>query len=98
MNPNIQSALSSKENIQTKINVGERYRLMHKKIKSGSLWIEAQREAYRVKVTGEVKLRLQKFITKLVESEPSDDQGNPVWHVPFGSSLKAIICEYNRLA
>ncbi|KFE11022.1 hypothetical protein DN37_3475 [Vibrio cholerae] len=50
MNPNIQSALNSKDNIQTKINVGERYRLMHRKIKFGSLWIEVQKETYRVKV------------------------------------------------
>ncbi|WP_370598881.1 hypothetical protein NMD15_06910 [Plesiomonas shigelloides] len=97
MNPDIQSALSSMGNIQTKINAGERYRLMHKKIKSGSLWIEIQKETYRIKVTGDVKLRLQSFITNLIASDPSDDQGNPVWHVPFGSKLKAIIYEYNRL-
>ncbi|KAB7687722.1 hypothetical protein [Plesiomonas shigelloides] len=97
MNPDIQSALNSMDNIQTKINAGERYRLMHRKIKSGSLWIEIQKETYRVKVTGDVKLRLQSFITNLIASAPSDDQGNPVWHVPFGSNLTAIIYEYNRL-
>ncbi|MDV2326644.1 hypothetical protein, partial [Vibrio cholerae] len=78
MNPNIQSALNSKDNIQTKINVGERNRLMHRKIKFGSLWIEVQKETYRVKVTGDVKHRLQSFIANLIESDPSDDQGNPV--------------------
>ncbi|HCJ7274124.1 TPA: hypothetical protein NVH30_003798 [Vibrio cholerae] len=97
MNPNIRSALNSKDNIQTKINVGERYRLMHRKIKFGSLWIEVQKETYRVKLTGDVKLRLQSFIANLIESDPSDDQGNPFWHVPFGSNLEAIICQYNRL-
>ena len=96
MNPNIKSVLNSCNNLSIKVNSGEKYRIMKSGIKSGSLWLEVQHEAYRLKLTGEVKSLLQNFVNKHTRIKPSDDQGSPVWHLPFNGYMESIVKKLNE--
>lgn len=97
MNSNIQSVLNTCENLSLKVNSGERYRITKNTIKSGSLWLEVQQEAYRLKLTGEVKSKLQGYVNQLTEVKPTEDQGDPAWRLPFSGYMEKIINKLNEI-
>ena len=96
MNANIKAAVEETDSLSLKVNTGEKHRVSKPGAK-GSLWLEVQREAYRLKLTGEVKSRLV-FYVKSVVGEPShEDQGDPVWHLPFDGSMERVVKELDRM-
>ena len=97
MNSNIQSALNACENLSLKVNSGDRYRITKNTMKSGSLWLEVQQEVYRLKLTGEVKNKLQGYVNQLTMIKPTEDQGNPVWHLPFSGYMEKIVNKLNEI-
>lgn len=96
MNPAIKSVVGRSENLALKENVGERYRIMKNGI-NGSLWLELQQEAYRLKLTGDVNSVIGAFVTNHTGEKPTEDQGSPVWHLPFDGSMEEIVSELNRV-
>lgn len=90
MNPNIKAAVSACENLHLKVNIGERHRIT-KNALTGSLWLEVQQEAYRLKLTGEVLSELRHYIESKVGKPTYEDQGNPVWLLPFDNTMKDIV-------
>ncbi|MGF1879325.1 hypothetical protein L4D77_29215 [Photobacterium frigidiphilum] len=97
MNRNIQLVLNSCENLNLKVNSGEKYRITKNTIKSGSLWLEVQQEAYRLKLTGEVKSKLHVFVNQLTDIQPTEDQGDPVWHLPFTGYMEKVVNKLNEI-
>jgi len=96
MNENITAIVTKCENLSLKVNVGERYRISKVGLK-GSLWLELQQEAFRLKLTGEVKFRLSNYVTTNVGSEPVEDQGDPVCHQPLNGTMEMIVSEFNKI-
>ncbi|MBY5944785.1 hypothetical protein [Photobacterium rosenbergii] len=96
MNSNIIAIVNKCENLSLKVNVGERYRISKSGLK-GSLWLQPQQAAFRLKLTGDVKSRLSSFVIGKVGSKSHDDQDNPVWHLPFDGSMEVIVSAFNEL-
>ena len=95
MNSDIQSVLNSCHNLTCQINVGERYRITNKGKYSGSLWLEVQREGFRLKLTGDVKSHLENFVNAHTSITSKEDQGYPIWLLPFNGFMEVIVQRFN---
>ena len=96
MNPDIKAIVNSCNDLKLKVNAGGRHRIM-KNGMSGSLWLEVQQETYRLKLTGEVKSALRHYVLSKVGDITHEDQGDPVWHLPFNGSMEAIVSDLDKI-
>lgn len=96
MNANIVAIINRSDNLTLKVNVGERYRVSKAGFK-GSLWLEPQQNAYRLKLTGDVKSQLSSFVINKFGPKSHDDQDNPVWHLPLNGAMEAVVSEFNKI-
>jgi hypothetical protein len=97
MNSNIQAVINSCEKLQLQVNTGDRHRITKDTISSGSLWLEVQSETYRLKLTGGVKTALESYVNLTAGAPTVEDQGNPVWHLPFTGLMEKIIHKLNKI-
>ena len=97
MNSNIKAALNSCDNLKCKENAGGRFRITKAGIPTGSLWLEVQQECYRLKLTGEVKSVLMNYVNNSTELKHTEDQGDPVWHLPFSGLMEDIVQQLNKI-
>ncbi len=93
---NILEIINKNSNLSLKVNMGKRYRVSKLGYK-GSLWLELQKKAYRVKLTGDVKEELSKFIVSNFGQESHHDQGSPVWHLPLNGAMEKLVSEFNKI-
>lgn len=96
MNANIVAIVNKNDNLSLKVNAGEKYRVSKAGFK-GSLWLEPQKEAYRLKLTGDVKSQLSSFVVSKFGSKSHDDQENPVWHLPLNGAMETVVSEFNKI-
>ena len=88
-------AAVNKTNLNLKENVGKKFRITKSGIR-GSLWLERQTRRYRLKLTGEIAALLSRSVTIRLDEEPSEDQGSPIWHLPFDGSMEAVVAELDK--
>ena len=91
MIPEINAAVQRYPNLRLQVNKGEIHRIRKDGITSGSLWLEKQRECYRLQLTGEVIPLLTDYVIKQVGDPAYVDKGYNVWRLPFDGSMEKIM-------
>ncbi len=90
MDPDIQAVINSCHSLTLKENKGEKFRVMKQGMK-GSLWLEHQKNAYRLKLTGQVVTYVSNFVNTTVGPSSREDQGYPLWYLPFDGSMESVV-------
>ena len=97
MNLNIKAVLNNCNNLKCKENAGGRFRITKTGISSGSLWLEVQSECYRLKLTGDVESILKSYVNNSTGLKSTEDQGSPIWHLPFTGLMEDIVQQFNKI-
>lgn len=96
VNLNIKSSVAVCPNLSLKLNIGDRHRIMHSRIRKGSLWIRPQTERYRVSITGEVDGLLYHYLKGRFGINVGEDQGRKYWHIEKIEDVQQVIRHFEN--
>ena len=96
MNANIQQIVSKSQTLKLKLNKGERYRIKKDRM-YGSLWLMVQTNSYYLTLTGDVRSKLNSYVNSTAGKSSHEDQGRPVWYLPFDGTMEDIVRNLDRL-
>ena len=93
---NIEKAVNRSQALKLSVNKGPRYRIMKEGLR-GSLWLMVQKDDYYLKLTGEVLSELKSYVDLKFGKSEQEDQGCPIWYLPFDGTMENIVKEFDRL-
>lgn len=89
--PSIELAVSKYSQLVLQVNAGQRHRIIKQGFGgSGSLWMRAITNGYRVLVTGDVDSLLYPLISNLYGSEHGEDQGRKYWRLDLDGMQSVV--------
>jgi len=97
MNPNIEKTVNNSQTLNLQVNKGPRYKIQ-KDGMQGSLWLMVQTDAYYLILTGEVLSRLNSYVNLKAGKSEHENQGYPVWYLPFDGTMENIVKEFDDLS
>ena len=92
MNEEIETAVGSLPSLQLQLNKGEKHRVRRPGLK-GSLWLEKQGEAYRLKLTSDLARVLEEYVVSKFGKHALMDQGVKVWKLPSIDAMRRVVRE-----
>ena len=97
MNNDVKATVEQCPKLQLRLNKGERHRIMHSGIRSGSLWITPRLNCYCVCPTGEAEPPLYDFLCSHFGTETGTDQNRKYWNIENYGDVAKVIRRFGEL-